>query len=113
MSHDKFESSDNKDLKLVRLAQTAVSRNLTPYATSQLLRGFDKNNLQQFFFYYTLCKEGKITNENYENIVKEFKDKFNSEMIERHKPLPYSSKSSNLYKVITADLEKANPSCGM
>ncbi|WP_131781284.1 hypothetical protein [Legionella gresilensis] len=48
MSYDKSERSEGKDLKLVRLAQNAVSRNLTPYATSHLLKSFDKSKLQQF-----------------------------------------------------------------
>ncbi|MGQ3888896.1 hypothetical protein ACQUW5_07670 [Legionella sp. CNM-1927-20] len=113
MSHDKFESSDAKDLKLLKLAQNAVSRNLTPYATSQLLKGSDKNNLQQFFFYYTLFKEGKVTNENYEKIVETFKDKFHSEMIEKHKLPVFSSKGSNLYNIITDGLESKNTSCGI
>ncbi|KTC86830.1 hypothetical protein [Legionella brunensis] len=52
MSYKKSERTDNskknKELELLQLAQSAVSRSLTPYETSQLLRGIDKTHLQKF-----------------------------------------------------------------
>ncbi|STX55626.1 Uncharacterised protein [Legionella beliardensis] len=84
ISYTKFESTDSEEQQLLMLAQQAVSRNLTPYETSQRLKGIDKTSLQKFFLYYTLFKKGNITNENYEQTVGEFKSKFHNEVREKY-----------------------------
>lgn len=83
MSYEKSERPISQDLKLLQSAQSAVSRNLTPYQISHSLRGMDTNHLQKFFFYYALFKKGTMTDENYQNTVKEFKDEYDKEMVKK------------------------------
>lgn len=110
MTYEKSEKSENEDFKLIRIAQNAVARNLSPYETSQLLRGMDKTQLQQFFIYYTALKKGKVTDEHYENTVQEFKTQFDREMIEKHTLYVPALKESLLGKALLERLEENVPS---
>lgn len=110
MTYEKSEKSENEDFKLIRIAQNAVARNLSPYETSQLLRGMDKTQLQQFFIYYTALKKGKVTDEHYENTVQEFKTQFDSEMIKKQMLYVPALKESLLGKVLLEKLEENVPS---
>lgn len=110
MTYEKSEKSENEDFKLIRIAQNAVARNLSPYETSQLLRGMDKTQLQQFFIYYTALKKGKVTDEHYENTVQEFKTQFDSEMIKKQMLYVPALKDSLLGKALLEKLEENAPS---